>query len=249
VAAGWLRSTDDGYEGKLADRERSEWRLADLVICASDFVRDGVIASGGDAGKCVVVPYGVDASDYKPNPAANDPGHKSDALNVLFAGGVGLRKGVPYLFEAMRGLGDASIRCRVVGGWSVDEGFLRSQCPPNVELVGAVPRSAMQKEYARADVFCLPSLCEGSATVIYEALAAGLPVVTTSSSGSIVRDGVEGIIVPARDAGSIAAAFERLQDRSVLAEMARAASVRSQFGSLAAYSQRLLDALDRVVKP
>ena len=48
-------------------------------------------------------------------------------------------------------------------------------------------------------MFVLPSLAEGSAEVTYEAIAAGVPVVTTRAAGSVVRDGIEGRIVPERD--------------------------------------------------
>jgi glycosyltransferase involved in cell wall biosynthesis len=58
--------------------------------------------------------------------------------------------------------------------------------------------------YAWADVFLLPSICEGSAMVTYEALSWGLPVITTHNAGSIVRDTVDGWLVPIRDSEAIA---------------------------------------------
>lgn len=232
----------DAQERNFIARERREWALADMIICPSVFVRDAVVAEGGDSAKCVVVPYGVDPADDVPGEARRHDGHSE--LRVLFVGSVGLRKGVPYLLDAMRQLAGMDIRCRVVGSATVEPDFIRSQAPPNVEWPGAIPRSEIAGQYAWADVFCLPSLCEGSATVVYEALAAGLPVITTPNSGSIVRDGVEGIIAPAAEAGSLAAAIERLhRDRSLLAKMAAAARHRSSYGSVSGYSQRLLDAL------
>ena len=74
----------------------------------------------------------------------------------------------------------------------------------------------MADEMARADIFCLPSLAEGSATSIFEAMANGLPVVTTLSSGSVVADGVEGFIVAERDGAAIADAVERIVGDRVL---------------------------------
>src|SRR4029077_18852254 len=79
-----------------------------------------------------------------------------------------------------------------------------------VELTGPVPRSDMGVHFAWADVFLLPSLCEGSATVVYEALSASLPVICTQNTGSIVRDGVEGRIIPIRDSRVIAEAVAGL---------------------------------------
>jgi glycosyltransferase involved in cell wall biosynthesis len=82
----------------------------------------------------------------------------------------------------------------------------------------------MAAEFARADVFCLPSLAEGSATSIFEALANKVPVVTTSSSGSVVSNGAEGFIVPERDSGALADVLERIiTDRDLRATMSEAA--------------------------
>jgi glycosyltransferase involved in cell wall biosynthesis len=243
VSPEWQQSCEDAHVEEFAARELREWKLADLIVCASEFVREGLVACGADPAKCVVVPYGVESEDGGAATRGTRAGDRRE-LAVLFVGAVGLRKGIPYLFAAMRELRGQPIRCRVVGGSSLDRKFLARECPENVELVGAVPRSAMSGEYARADVFCLPSLCEGSATAIYEALAAGLPVVTTANSGSIVRDGIEGFVVPPHDAPGIAAALDRLcRDRSLVRGMGAAARERSDYGSLAAYSGRLVGAL------
>jgi glycosyltransferase involved in cell wall biosynthesis len=116
----------------------------------------------------------------------------------------------------------------------------------HVELVAPVPRPAVGAHYRWADVFLLPSLCEGSATVTYEALRAGLPVVCTAEAGSVVRDGVEGFIVPARSAGAIVAALERLAaDPDRLCRMAAAAAARFAEFTLREYRRRLLDAIAR----
>lgn len=71
-------------------------------------------------------------------------------------------------------------------------------------FLGRVPRAEMKDLYNWADVFVLPSICEGSAMVTYEALLAGIPTITTDNSGSIVRDGIDGAIVPIREIDAIA---------------------------------------------
>lgn len=224
-------------------REKDEWALADIILCGSEFVKKGIGEEGGPANKCVVVPYGVETLDvgFHPRPLYDSKG----TLMVLFVGSVGLRKGVPYLLEAMRLLAGCSISCRVVGNLEVPIEIMNSCSPPNVDFVGPVPRSDVFREFANADVFCLPSLCEGSATVVYEALSAGLPVITTPNTGSIVRNGVEGYIVPIRDAAAIA---ERLMilanDRDTLNKMSKNAKKRSNFGSLENYGKRLLKAIN-----
>jgi glycosyltransferase involved in cell wall biosynthesis len=113
-----------------------------------------------------------------------------------------------------------------------------------VDLVGAVPRSEVAAHFAWADVFLLPSICEGSATATYEALGHGLPVVTTFNSGSPVVDGETGCLVPIREVGSIVDALESLAaDREKLAEMSRAALRQSQSLTIASYGTRLMRAI------
>lgn len=223
----------------FAARERREWALADSVVCPSEFVRSGVVAEGVAPERCLVVPYGV----QRPRVASGPPsgyGSRRSGLRVLFVGTVGLRKGVPYLFDAMRRVRSSGATCRIVGPWDADAAVLRDCCPPNVELVGAIPRNDVAREFARADVFCLPSLCEGSATVILEALAAGLPVITTPNAGSIVRDGIDGYVLPIRDSEAIAEAIDSLADPDVRARMSAGARERSDFGSIESYAARVV---------
>ena len=63
---------------------------------------------------------------------------------------------------------------------------------------------------ASADVFVFPSLFEGSAVVTYEALACGLPSIVTPSAGSVVRDGIEGFLVPESNVLALAERMEQL---------------------------------------
>ena len=94
----------------------------------------------------------------------------------------------------------------------------------DLTFLGILGREAMAEEFARADIYCLPSLAEGSATSIFEAMANGLPTVTTASSGSIIEDGAEGLIVPERNGLAIADAIERIvADRALRHAMSKAA--------------------------
>jgi glycosyltransferase involved in cell wall biosynthesis len=102
----------------------------------------------------------------------------------------------------------------------------------------------MTAEFAAADVFVLPSLAEGSAETTYEALACGVPVVTTLEAGSVVRDGVDGWIVPSRDPDALANAIaEIVGDRQKRERMSRAARERARDYTWERYGERLLAAL------
>ncbi|MFL5329783.1 MAG: glycosyltransferase family 4 protein [Gemmataceae bacterium] len=225
---------------QFAEREGQEWDLADLVLCGSDFVRDSVIAYGGPAERCVVVPYGVDNRFDVPERAEHE-----GPLRVLTVGAAGLRKGTPYAVEAAKGLrGRAQFRW--VGGLKLAESA-RNELGSDIEFTGMVPRSEVVKHYAWADVLLLPSLCEGSATSTYEALTSGLPVVCTPNCGSVVRDGAEGFIVPIRDPAAICARLDELasdvERRRMMGKLARARAAEFDFET---YARNLLTALDRI---
>jgi glycosyl transferase family 1 len=229
--------TDNAYVKVFAEREKAEWELADIIVCPSEFVRRNVIACGGRAERCVVVPYGIDPQ-YPPQDIIRIGG----PLRVLTVGQVGLRKGSPYVAEAARLLGPSAI-FRMAGPSSLPE-RVTAQLSKHVELRGIVPRAEMAAEYEWADVFLLPSICEGSATAIYEALAAGLPVVCTENAGSVVRDGIDGFIVPIRDGTAIAKAITTLANNvGMRAAMSESAVARAADFTVDRYGKRLLSAL------
>lgn len=221
-----------------AERESQEWDLADLIVCGSEFVRDGIRRCGGPVSRCVVVPYGVDAA-VCPKPSEPRAGRP---LRVLTVGHVALRKGAPYALAAAKAMqGVAEFR------W-VGPVMLRDSAAAElsryIDLGGAVPRSDVAAHYAWADVFFLPSICEGSATVTYEALSCGLPVVTTPSAGSPVRDGVDGFVVEDRDTNAMIARLQQLQDApALLMRLGQGAVSGAGELTLASYKRRLLPLL------
>lgn len=225
---------------RFAAREKEEWDYADLVVCGSQFVLDGIREVGGPVDRTKVVPYGVDQQAV----SREKREFKHDgSFNVVFVGRVDIRKGAHHLLQAARFLEKENVKVRFVGPVQLSESTVASK-PPNVEFVGRLSRSQVVDQYRWAHAFCLPSLCEGSATVTYEAMAMGLPVIATHNTGSIVREGVNGLIVPIRDPKAIAAAI--IQCRALLA------SEKGHFPdnrgdpppySFGAYRQRLLEAV------
>jgi glycosyltransferase involved in cell wall biosynthesis len=219
----------------LALREEQEWALADRIVAGSRFVVEGIQAAGGPAGRALVVPCGVDADRFAPGRGAPSEGGRR-RLRVLFAGEVGLWKGAPYLLEALRRLGPDGVEARFAG----QVALARAKLAPYREVaafLGPVPRSEMPELYRWADVLVLPSLSEGSATVIYEALAAGVYVIATPNAGSVLSGtSAFGEIVPVRSIEAIADALRR---RLELGPGARAAAGRPAV-SLEDYRDRLL---------
>jgi glycosyltransferase involved in cell wall biosynthesis len=109
--------------------------------------------------------------------------------------------------------------------------------------VGQVPREVVRSEFAQADVFALPTLAEGSALAHLEALACGLPVVTTANAGSRVRDGEDGFVVPLRDASALADRLEQLvRDRQLRESMSQAARTHAEELSWSHFGELLVGA-------
>ena len=117
----------------------------------------------------------------------------------------------------------------------------------NLTFLGHLGPAEMAEEFARADVFAFPSLAEGSASVTAEALGAGVPVVTTKAAGSIVRDGVDGLIVPERNPEALAEAVRSIvEDRDMRAAMSRAARERAQAFTWDGFAHDVIAATVRV---
>ena len=225
------------YQQESISREQSEWDHADVIICGSEFVKNGIKECGGPVERCKVVPYGRSIPSQ-----ISKRSRKGGPLRILTVGAVGLRKGSQYVLEAARQMKGKAV-FRMVGAVNVLPKAIK-QLRENVQLTGIVPRSEVKNHYEWADVFLLPSNCEGSALVTYEALAYGLPVIATPNTGSIVKDGTEGFIVPMRNPDIIAEKIEYLADNSdLLLNMSKMAQARSKDISIEAYGKRLLSAI------
>jgi glycosyltransferase involved in cell wall biosynthesis len=238
---GWEQPRNCGrLTDEIIERERQEWSIADLIICGSEFVREGMARCGASTDKCVVVPYGVEVSIHTPhrNSRVERP------LRILTVGEAGLRKGVQYVWQTARELGEIA-EFRWVGHVGLQPDA-RKRVERNINFVGAVPRNQVSQHFKWADVFFLPSMCEGSATVTYEALMSGLPVIATPNTGSVVVDGFNGFIVPVRDSQTMADRIRCLyRDRQLLSEMQERA-FNSEGLSLQCYRHNLLEVLERV---
>ncbi|WP_412851402.1 glycosyltransferase family 4 protein [Ectothiorhodospira shaposhnikovii] len=194
--------------------EAREWELVDRIVVGSQFVADGLVGKGVDRSKIIVVPYGVDLNRFS-WVKRRERENQNDPLRVLFVGRVSVMKGIPSLLHALSVLGPQKVQARLVGGSAIKAHRIE-EFRGVANFVGHVPRSSILDHYRWADVLCFPSITEGSAAVTYEALATGLPVITTPNAGSIVRDGLDGFIVPIRSPEKLAEALQRYADDPAL---------------------------------
>lgn len=211
------------YDLRDTEREEEQYQLADCITVPSHFAAHTFVAQGLPAEKLRVIPYGVRLDNFYPQGQPNP-----EEFNVLFAGQIGLRKGVPYLLEAFARLRHPRKRLRMVGAVQAEIRPLLAQLPmDHVEFVGAVPRSQLAGYFSTSNVLVLPSIEEGLALVQGEAMACACPVIATPNSGSedLYSDGKEGFIVPIRDVPALADRMQQLADSGVLQQQMRAAAL------------------------
>ena len=224
---------------KLAELSRADYILIPNPRVAPTFVRHGVPET-----KLVpLVGRGVDISRFVPGDRARD-----GTFRVLFVGAVCVAKGIFDLLQAWKRLGWTDAELWLVGQPEAGLGPLLQpfRALPGVRLLGYQPDP--MAAYQQADVFALPTLDDASVKAVYEAMACGLPVITTAEATGEVRDGIEGFIIPARDADAIAARLDELRrNESLRRVMSRAARRRAEQFTWERYGEEFVGALRTLV--
>jgi glycosyltransferase involved in cell wall biosynthesis len=215
---------------KQLDRMDRELDLTDVVLVGSTFAARSFSARL-DSARIRVVPYGVDTSRFRPRSDTRN----GRALRVLFAGQLTQRKGIGDLLDAALLLDPKRFEFVLVGPVIGSGRGLRRYADRFRHVSGLRPQD-MPVVYREADVLVLPSLVEGSALVVLEAMASGLPVLVTPNAGAdAVRDGIDGYVVPVRDPEAIALRLEQLErsaeTRARMGDSARARAAEFDWGS------------------
>jgi glycosyltransferase involved in cell wall biosynthesis len=227
------------YAAALAGIEREEWARADRVYCASSFVADALVGEGVPRERIQVVPYGVSLpAGVDRHPVRGRSGRRK----VAFAGAFSWRKGA---LEFARLASALKHRATFEAYGTVGlPGDVAAAIAPDVNLRGHLVRNDLLDALMEADIFVLPSYSEGSATVVFEAMALGLPCVVSDATGSVITHGRDGIIVPAGDEAALLEAVAGLLDDDSLREAmgAQAAETARKY-TRESYGARVLRAL------
>lgn len=203
-----------------------------VFVCPSPTVVEDLVKNHGVAReKTRIVPYAL-ASHWFEIVSRPEP------KRILFVGSANVRKGIHHLANAAKILAPHGYRFIVAG--EVSEMVRAHPDSAHLTFLGRVPRTKMRTEFARADVFVLPSIAEGSATVTYEAMAAGVPVVASFAAGSVARHNVDGVILDKVDGERLAGAIDQISnDRERRATMARSARESAAEFTWSKFSRRL----------
>ena len=151
---------------------------SDAVICASSFTKHS-LASAGSQAPAHVVGYGVDLELFSAR--AERPVAKP--LTVGFVGALSQRKGARYLLAALASLPKGAAKLVIYTRASVDRDLIRGYEGVDVEIRGGLSDAALAADMKQCDLVALPSIAEGFGLVILEAMACGVPVLCTTSTG------------------------------------------------------------------
>jgi len=212
------------------------YRQAARIVTTGDKLRAQVIEETGVAPELVVsVPTGIDLARFAPGDrtaARAATGLPADKLVVGIVATLRSWKGHRYLIEAVAAMARPDVELAIVG-----DGPQREALEAQARAAGIAVRFAGNQDDVAPwlqsfDLFCLPSYAnEGVPQALMQAMACGLPVVTTDvgSIGEIVTDGVTGVLVAPQDASAIRAALEALlQDAAQRRSLGEAAAARAR---------------------
>lgn len=199
---------------------------ADLVLVNSDYVRDSFLAVGFPPAKVMTLYWGV-RDDFL---GAKRHFDVSRPARLLFTGAFGLRKGAREIAQACKTLDERGVAYELLvagncaeGKTVVDAIHLRG----TVRYLGMLLQDELREYLATSDLYVFPTHAEGSARSAFEAMAAGLPVITTRECGLPLCHGEDGWLVPRGDARALADSIERLlADQPLRESLGRTAQQR-----------------------
>jgi len=189
-----------GLQAGRTRRRLRECQLSTIIFANSAFTKRSWVAAGVEESKIHVLPLGAPA----PAPGAAES-RREGALRFIWAGTFGIRKGAHYLVDAWRRLeAGARAELHVFGSQRLPDRMIAG-LPPNLVIHGPVPQRELFEEYTRADLLVFPTLCDGFGLVVTEAMAHGVPVLTTTQAGAadFVTHGESGLIVSPADAADL----------------------------------------------
>jgi len=199
-------------------RSKAMMEHVDYVFAPSKFVADSFLTRGFSPERVLRNIYPIDLRCFSPQSA---PRPKGLPLRVINTGYLTLRKGTPYLLDAFRIVLKHEPKARLMLNKAASDSMkpiLSRYTDLPIDWSPGLPHPQLAERLRSADIFVLPSVEDGFALVVGEALACGLPVITTPNTGAsdLITEGVNGNVIPIRDPEAIANAilswWQRIQD-------------------------------------
>ncbi len=220
------------------------WQNAEAVVANSSGLRELALRSS-PLQEIEVVTNGVDTEEFVVGNRERRPGK----ITLVSTGRLIQRKGYDYLITALKGakgfelllIGDGNLKETLSG--------LAERLDADVKFLGRLEREGVLEQLQKADVFVLPSLNEGMSNAILEAMACGLPVITTNVGGcdELVSDGVNGLVVEKADSNALSRAlFKYAEDHALITQHGKMSRKVAEAMSWREVSRRYLNLYRRV---
>jgi glycosyltransferase involved in cell wall biosynthesis len=197
---------------RIVEKELQEYIEADFISVPSGYAKKTFLEKGVPEDKLIHIPYGVDISLFKPIPK------KDNIFRIVYVGQMSIRKGIHYLLEAVSKLDFKNFELWLIGSICDEIRPFFKKYKGYFKYLGHLDYQKLYEYYSQGSVFAFPSLDEGFALVILQAMACGLPVIcTTNTAGEdIVRDGIDGFIIPIRNTEAIKEKITYLYENPVI---------------------------------
>jgi len=224
--------------------EHQEYESASKIIVASSFTKNSLLKNGVNENKIIVNPYGVSGSFF-----INRSSKRRTKIRFLYLGFLGARKGLPLLLDVWKNNEFHEKSELWLAGPSSSFALKAIQRVPGIKYLGALPHTQLPHVLEECDCLVFPSYFEGFGQVILEAMAAGLPVITTEATAGpdIIKQGVDGFLFETGDENRLAELMRIFILDNFLAEnMGKAARNKARTFSWDAYGDRWKSILENI---
>lgn len=238
---------EHAFNAEILRREEEEYRLADALLCPSDFVVKTFIEKGFREENLVRFIYGVDETKFFPDENRKVP--ESGGLKMIFVGVCAVRKGLHYALEAwLQSSASREGRFLIVGEFVPD--YKKKLAPmlahPSVEVLGH--RDDVPALMRQCDLFILPSIEEGFGLVCTEAMASGCVPLVSEACTDLCRHGKNSLVHSVGDVKSLAYHIDLLNhDRGLLKRLRAQALADVNSFTWAAAGRSLVSAYKRII--
>jgi len=223
------------------DKKDKELALSDVIFVASSFTKKTLADFSGNLPEIKVIPYGFpEVMQKKEYPPLNNR-----KLKILFVGGLSQRKGLSYLFEAVKGM-ENKVELTIVGNKAVDNCNSLNIALEEHQWIPSLSHDQVLACMRENDVFVFPSLFEGFGMVITEAMSQGVPVITTDRTAGpdVIENGVNGWIVRPGSSIAIKKVLNNILEKpELLEQFGLAAQTKAKNRPWSVYGQEMGDAL------
>jgi len=181
----------------------TEYKISDYILVPSIYVKNSFLKEKFPEEKIKVINYGIDLREIKTN------NYNQDKFKIIYTGAIILRKGLQYLLLALKNLKLKDTELIIIGNVEKKIRKILSNLTKEVQIpikfFNRLPKKLYYLMLANSSLYIFPSLEDGWAMTVLEAMASGLPIITTKNVGAseIIENGKEGFVVNIRDVNSI----------------------------------------------